>query len=100
MSHEVRTAFDGASGLRLAEEFRPEAVLLDLGMPRMNGYEAARRLRELPATCSALLVAVTGLGQEEDRSRAVEAGFDHYLTKPADPHAVQELLLRWAARQG
>jgi signal transduction histidine kinase/CheY-like chemotaxis protein len=90
--HEVSTAHDGLAALEAAEATRPEAVLLDIGLPRMDGYEVARRLREQGWLPRALLVAVTGYGQEEDRRRVAEAGFDAYLVKPADPAAVQKLL--------
>jgi CheY-like chemotaxis protein len=91
--HEVRTAYDGPTALEAAEAFRPEVVLLDIGLPRMDGYEVARRLRERErAGGRALLVAVTGYGQEEDRRRAEEAGFDAHLVKPAGPAALQRLL--------
>jgi PAS domain S-box-containing protein len=90
--HEVRTAGDGPAALELAPRFRPEAVLLDIGLPGMDGYEVARRLRALPELKDVLLMALTGYGQEEDRRRAREAGFDHYLTKPVEPAALQRLL--------
>ncbi len=90
--HDVRTAQDGATALQVAEAFRPEVVLLDLGLPRMDGFEVARRLREQEGVEKALLVALTGHGQEEDRRRSLEAGFDAHLVKPADPAALQRLL--------
>jgi signal transduction histidine kinase/DNA-binding response OmpR family regulator len=90
--HEVRVCHDGASALRAAEEYRPEAVLLDIGLPGMDGYEVARRLRACPATRGALLVALTGYGQAEDQRRARAAGFDHHLIKPADIEALAGLL--------
>jgi CheY-like chemotaxis protein len=92
--HEVRIAHDGPAALEAARTFRPEVALLDIGLPGMDGYEVARRLREQPATQRTLLVALTGWGQAEDRRRSREAGFDHHLTKPADPEALQELLGR------
>jgi signal transduction histidine kinase len=90
--HEVYTAHDGPTALATAEAFRPEVVLLDIGLPQMDGYEVARRLRARAGFEKALLVALTGYGQEEDRRRAAEAGFDAYLVKPADPLALHELL--------
>jgi signal transduction histidine kinase len=90
--HEVRTASDGPAALDVAATFRPEVVFLDLGLPRMDGYEVARRLRAQPNAAGVLLVALTGYGQEEDRRRSEEAGFDAHLIKPADPEAVQQLL--------
>jgi PAS domain S-box-containing protein len=90
--HEVRTVHDGPTALQMAETFRPEVVLLDIGLPRMDGYEVARRLRQQTAAHKVLLVAVTGYGQEEDRQRAEEAGFDAHLVKPADPEIMNRLV--------
>jgi PAS domain S-box-containing protein len=90
--HTVRTAYDGPSALAAAAADPPEVVLLDIGMPGMDGYEVARRLRAQAELRSALLVAVTGYGQDEDRRRAFAAGFDRHLTKPLDPDALQALL--------
>ncbi len=90
--HEVRTAHDGPAALHAAESFRPEVILLDIGLPRMDGYTVARRLREQPGLKTSLLVALTGYGQEEDRRRAHEAGFDAHLVKPADSDELQKLL--------
>ncbi len=92
--HEVRTAHDGPAALEAAEAFRPQAVLLDIGLPGMDGYEVARRLRDRPGAEGVLLVALTGYGQEDDRRRAAEAGFDAHLVKPAEPAAVHRLLGR------
>jgi signal transduction histidine kinase/CheY-like chemotaxis protein len=90
--HDVRTAHDGPAALDAVRADRPEVVLLDIGLPGMDGYEVARRLRELLATAGVVLVALTGYGQEGDRRRSREAGFDHHLVKPVDPAALQELL--------
>lgn len=93
LGHEVETAYAGPSGLAIAESFRPEVVFLDIGMPGMSGYEVARRLRAGPAAVHLrLLVAVSGFGQVADRQKAVEAGFDHHLLKPADPDVVARML--------
>jgi signal transduction histidine kinase/DNA-binding response OmpR family regulator len=81
---EVVLAHDGPAGLEAAREFRPDVVVLDIGLPGMDGYEVARRLRADPATKDALLVAVTGYGRDEDRALSREAGFDHHLVKPVD----------------
>ncbi len=81
---EVRVAHDGPEALDIAEEFRPEVVLLDLAMPAMDGYEVARRLRDRPALAGTMLVALTGWGQESDRQESREAGFDRHLVKPVD----------------
>jgi PAS domain S-box-containing protein len=91
--HEVRTALDGESGLHVAREFRPQVVLLDIGLPRMDGYEVARRLRAEEKGAPRLLVlAMTGYGQDEDRRRSREAGCDHHLVKPVDPDELRRLL--------
>jgi CheY-like chemotaxis protein/anti-sigma regulatory factor (Ser/Thr protein kinase) len=94
MGYEVRTAADGLAGLHAAEEFRPDVALLDIGMPRMNGYDLARRIREQPWGKSAVLIAVTGWGQVEDRERTIEAGFDEHLVKPVDPASLLSRLKR------
>jgi CheY-like chemotaxis protein len=90
--HEVVLAHDGESALARAAEHRPEVVLLDIGLPKIDGYEVARRLRLDPRHEGTLLVAITGYGKEEDRHRGQAAGFHHHLVKPADPGALQELL--------
>jgi PAS domain S-box-containing protein len=92
--HEVIPAADGPTALEIAQMFRPEVVLLDIGLPGMTGYDVARRLRREPGLEDVLLVALTGYGREEDRRRAAEAGFDHHLVKPADPALVEQLLAR------
>jgi CheY-like chemotaxis protein len=81
--NEVRTAHDGLEGVAAARAYRPDLILLDIGMPKMNGYEACRRIREQPWGKSVLIAAVTGWGQEEDRRHSQEAGFDHHLIKRA-----------------
>jgi CheY-like chemotaxis protein len=95
--HEVRTASDGVEALRAAEEFQPQLVVLDIGMPKLDGYETARRLRERPWAAETRLFALTGWGQEEDRERARRAGFDQHLVKPVDPEALSQLLNRTLA---
>ncbi|MGX2039263.1 response regulator [Methylocaldum sp. MU1018] len=90
--HEIKTALDGPSALQLASGFHPQAVLLDIGLPGMDGYEVARRLRERPETCDALIIAITGYGQQEDRALTKAAGFDHHLVKPVDPEELGALL--------
>ena len=92
LGNETRTAHDGIEALSAAAGFRPEVILLDIGMPRLNGYDTARRMRQEPWGRHALLVALTGWGQEEDRRRSREAGFDHHLVKPVDPAALEQLL--------
>jgi len=90
--HEVRIARDGVEALAAAEEFVPEVAFVDIGMPKVHGYEVARRLRAAPATSGALLVAVSGWGQENDRKRAREAGFDRHLVKPVEPADIEAIL--------
>jgi CheY-like chemotaxis protein len=90
--HEVRTTHDGPGALEEARTFRPEVVLLDIGLPGMDGYEVAREIRRLTWGNETLLVAVTGYGQEEDRRCSREAGFDAHLVKPVDPEALRALL--------
>jgi len=90
--HDVRIAHDGAEALRTAEAFHPEVAFVDIGMPKVHGYEVARRMRAAPGTARTLLVAVTGWGQENDRKRAREAGFDRHLVKPVDPGEIEAIL--------
>jgi PAS domain S-box-containing protein len=92
---EVRVAYDGESALTIAAEIQPEAVLLDIGMPVMDGFRVARRLRETAGTERSLLIAVTGWGRDEDRRLAKEAGFDHHLVKPVDPGILVPLIVQY-----
>jgi CheY-like chemotaxis protein len=92
LGHNVRVAHDGPTALEVAVRFQPEVVLLDLGLPVMNGYEVAHKLRQFPSLNGVQLVAVTGYGQDEDRRRSQEAGFHHHLVKPVDIAAVEGLL--------
>jgi len=89
---EVRVANDGMDGLAKAKEFLPQIAFLDIGMPKLNGYDLARRLRQLPGLENCVLVAVSGWGQAEDRRRAQEAGFDHHLVKPVERDQLAQLL--------
>jgi CheY-like chemotaxis protein len=89
---EVRVAHDGREALAVFESYRPGVVILDIGMPGMDGYQVARAIRGRPDGEQIPLVAVTGWGQEEDRRRVREAGFDHHLVKPADIGALRVLL--------
>jgi CheY-like chemotaxis protein len=82
--HEISVAHDGSDAVETAESFRPDVALLDIGMPKLNGYQVAQRIRAAPWGRSMTLVAVTGWGQSEDKRRAHEAGFDHHFTKPLD----------------
>jgi PAS domain S-box-containing protein len=90
--HEVEVAHDGREAVDTAAAFQPDVLLLDIGMPQMSGYDVARHIRRQPWGRTALLVALTGWGQEDDKRRAADAGFDHHLTKPVDPAALTKLL--------
>jgi PAS domain S-box-containing protein len=92
LGHETRVAYDGLQALRLAREFLPDVVLLDIGMPGLDGYEVARRLRALKSQSKVKIVAVTGWGQEADRQRSKEAGFDVHLVKPVDANDLARVL--------
>jgi CheY-like chemotaxis protein len=87
--HHVTLAHDGLSTLSTAERLRPQIIVLDIGMPGMNGYEVARELRKQSWAQDVLLIALTGWGQESDRAKAMEAGFDLHFTKPVDPSVLQ-----------
>jgi CheY-like chemotaxis protein/two-component sensor histidine kinase len=96
MGHETCTATDGPDALQTVASFRPQVVILDLGLPGMDGYEIARRLRRARSHQSLLLVALTGYGQEENRRRSQEVGIDNYLTKPVDDNALESLIENFA----
>lgn len=98
LGNEVHTAHDGLEAVGAAAAFKPDIVLLDIGLPKLNGYDAARRIREQHAGANMVLIALTGWGQEDDRRRSKEAGFDHHLTKPIDFNALQVLLAELSAR--
>lgn len=100
--HDVRIAYDGPEALRIAQSFKPEVVLLDIGLPGMDGCEVARRLRATASGANALLIALTGWGQREDHRRSQDAGFDHHLVKPVDSEVIEELIAssRLATRSG
>jgi signal transduction histidine kinase len=89
---EVKTASEGMAALKLAEQFRPDVVLLDIGLPGMNGFEVAHRLRAQPESRDALLIALTGYGEAESRSRSAQAGFDFHMVKPADVNLLLSML--------
>ena len=97
---DVRTAYDGDSGLRLIQSFQPDAALLDIGMPGTDGYTVCRRIRETDPDRRIVLVALTGFGQAHDRARALTAGFDSHLTKPADVAALHGALAHVCPRRG
>ena len=94
LGQEVYTAFDGPAALELARKHRPEVILLDIGLPIMDGYEVARRCREDPGFGVLTLVAMTGYGQDSDRQRSQEAGFDAHLVKPVNLDDLRLLLKR------
>src|SRR6185436_14449782 len=89
---QVRVAYDGPTALNTFSVYRPEVVLLDIGMPGMDGLEVARRIRQRPESRDVTLIALTGWGQEKDRRNSAAAGFNHHLVKPVDFEALQELL--------
>jgi len=90
--HDARTAGDGVHGIELAQEFHPDVVFCDLGLPGMNGYDVARELRSLPFGRDIVLAALTGFGQPGDREKTAEAGFDAHLVKPVDPAVIESFL--------
>lgn len=92
MGHETRTAHDGESAVATAESFLPEVVLLDIGLPKLNGYEVAQRIREQAWGANMFLIAVTGWGQDEDRQRSSEVGLNVHMVKPVEPAALEKLL--------
>jgi CheY-like chemotaxis protein len=94
---EVRVAYDGLEALEAEVSFQPEVVLLDIGMPKLSGYDVARRIREARGS-GVLIVAITGWGQEEDRRKARDAGFNHHFTKPVDFDALLDIIEREAPR--
>ncbi|MEX0610587.1 MAG: response regulator, partial [Pirellulales bacterium] len=92
LGNDVRMVFDGLSAIKLAAEFRPDVVLLDIGMPQIDGYETARLIRQEPWGSTLVLAALTGWGQEDDKRRTREAGFDHHFVKPVEPAVLQKFL--------
>jgi CheY-like chemotaxis protein len=91
VGHEVRTAHDGLKAVAAVAEFQPDVVLLDIGLPVLDGYEAAERIRRAPGP-QPVLIALTGRGQADDRRRATDAGFDHHLIKPVDHDILMTLV--------
>jgi CheY-like chemotaxis protein len=90
--HETHKAYDGVEAIAAAERLRPDAVLLDIGLPGLNGYEACRHIREQPWGKEMFLIALTGWGTDEDRQRSREKGFDTHMVKPVDYDALLDLL--------
>jgi CheY-like chemotaxis protein len=98
--HEVHTASDGVEAIERAQELRPNIIFMDIGMPRMDGLEASRRIRELPFGAQIMIVALTGWGQEADRQRTRSAGMSHHLVKPISNEALQDILESVKANDG
>ncbi len=92
LGHDTRTAHDGLEALDLAEAFRPDVILLDIGLPKLNGYDVCRRIRQNPWGQGMIIIAATGWGQDEDRKRSHQAGFNHHMVKPVDPVALDQIL--------
>jgi CheY-like chemotaxis protein len=95
--HEVAVAYSGHDGVQAAEQYQPDVVLCDIGLPGLDGYRVARKLRDNPTTAKARLIAVTAYGQDEARLRSHQAGFEQHLVKPVDPDALQRVLNCFAA---
>ena len=92
LGHQTRTAFDGGQAIATARSFSPQVVLLDIGLPKLNGYEVCRWIRAQEGLSKVVVIAQTGWGQEESRRKTCEAGFDYHLVKPLDPKALLEIL--------
>ena len=92
MGHDVRAAHNGLAAVDLAEMFRPDLIVLDIGMPGIDGYEVCRRIRQQSWGRSTVIAALTGWSRDEDKDRSEQAGFDHFLVKPVDPKALEDLI--------
>lgn len=99
MGNEISVAYDGEQALAVANEIKPDVVLLDIGLPKMNGYEVARRIRQTPWGSNPILVAITGWGQTEDKALSRESGFDHHLVKPVDHDQLLKLIQKRKSAQ-
>ncbi|MEO6270923.1 MAG: response regulator, partial [Lautropia sp.] len=97
--HDVHIAHDGAEAVEAAAKLQPDMILLDIGLPKLDGYEACRRIRKQQTDKRFLIAALTGWGQEEDKRRSLEAGFDFHLVKPVEPAALENLLATLPPRQ-
>jgi DNA-binding response OmpR family regulator len=93
--YEIRLAHDGEAAVKLALEIKPDVLLVDIGLPTMNGYEVAKQVRRQHRFRKLLVIAVTGWGWKIDRDRSVQAGIDHHLVKPADFNVLKELIASW-----
>jgi CheY-like chemotaxis protein len=98
LGHDVQTAYDGLTAVQVAFDYKPDVVLLDIGLPFLNGYEVAKRIRREPTLQNAVLIALTGYGQETDQQTALQAGFNHHMVKPARLEQLQKILAAVAAR--
>ena len=98
LGHDIRVAFDGPEAVQIGGEFKPDVVLMDIGLPKLNGYDAAREMRSTPWGEKMTLVAVTGWGREIDMRRSHESGFDRHLTKPVEPDVLEALLSSYSRR--
>ena len=94
MGHEVRSALNGLEAIAVAAAFEPDLIVLDIGMPGLDGYEVCRRIRQQPWAHAVVIAALTGWTRDEDRDRSQEAGFNHYLVKPVDPQVLADLVAR------
>jgi CheY-like chemotaxis protein len=97
--HETHLAYDGLAAVEMARRFRPEVVLLDIGLPKLNGYDACRQIRAQPWGRDIVILALTGWGQVEDRRKSKKAGFDEHMVKPVDHGALMQLLASLPARR-
>ena len=93
LGHDVRIAFDGQRALEVTHEFKPEIVFLDIGLPSMNGFEVARRMRQIPGCAAIPIIAVSGYARETDREETRKAGFTEHLAKPVDVARLEQLLV-------
>ena len=100
MGNDTRKAYDGEEAVTAAVEYLPDVILLDIGLPKLTGYEACRRIRQQPGGKKSVIIAQTGWGQEEDRQRTHEAGFDHHMVKPVAAQALMKLLADWSHAAG
>lgn len=98
LGHQVKTAHDGPAALEAAQQFLPEAVVLDIALPKLDGYQVAMRLRQDPPLQRVCLIALSGYGEPSDVQQAQEAGFDHHLLKPVDPERLEALIAELASR--
>ena len=100
MGNESKTAHDGLEAIEVAAAFRPDLILLDIGMPKLNGYDTARQIRQQPWGQHVVLVALTGWGQDEDRRKSQDAGFDSHMVKPIQLQDLEKLLASSSAATG